>query len=640
MIARPHLLLLAALIAAGILYSLGVQGPFVLDDMSNLAPLEKLHESGSPWHAVVFGNNSGALGRSISMMTFLANYWLHGLSATWFKVTNVTIHLACGFSVYLFLAKLLNETAYRLEAKRLAAIAASFWLISPLFASTVLYVIQRMAMLSALFTLLALHGYLCFRQSLSRVKPNYSHLVQFCVLSGLALFSKENAALIPLFILVLEVFFCKKLDPQHPAFRQRAYLVFVVGVMPLLIAVALIIHNPQIVLDYSKRSFTLDQRVLTELRILWDYLRSLTIPQSSQFGLFHDDIIISTGIFNPLSTAVSIAAWLAVVVAIFAARYSDKARAIGGGVAFFLVGHMLESTVLPLELYFEHRNYLPGVGAYLSLVVFGRLVIERGWISTRVIQFAASAYGIVLCIVLSQRVLMWSSYELLIYSSYEAHPLSPRANIEAALLDARTGQFDAAEQKIVRVKELLPQKVMGANAQRLYIYCLLNRPGLTPSDVEAMANAPVDDSSYTATGLGELNNLYRERGCANVPYAEYMAAMSDRLSRFYSSGEYKAYNERRLMGVASVNLRIMEGLNSLAKTGKTIELAAHINNAQQGGFAVDLLTAVALIDQGRMQEAAQLIEKQKRDESLLAQLQAKSLANIEQIYNEKLKGAQ
>ena len=43
-------------------------------------------------------------------------------------------------------------------------------------------------------------------------------------------------------------------------------------------------------------------------------------------------------------------------------RANPVLKPVAFGIAFFLGGHLLESTVLPLELYYEHRNYLPSFG--------------------------------------------------------------------------------------------------------------------------------------------------------------------------------------------------------------------------------------------------------------------------------------
>ncbi|MFT3928658.1 MAG: hypothetical protein QM709_00040 [Spongiibacteraceae bacterium] len=622
------------------IYLLGVRGPFILDDLLNLETLKKLDESSIPWYAVVFSNSSGALGRPVSMMTFAADYWLHGFNATWFKISNVLLHVACGATLYFLVIKALAETAYKSTSRTISSVVASIWLLSPFLTSTVLYVVQRMAILSALFTFLALLSYLNFRSSLSEGKPKYWLFVSFCIFSVLGIFSKENAALIPLLIFVLEVFFCKKIAVGHRVDKRWLVLVALVVAVPILLACVVLWLKPGIVLDYSKRAFTLEERFLTEQRIMWEYLLSLLLPRSINFGLFHDDIVISKGLFNPSATFWATLSWLIVLVLLVRALKSDTYRAIAGGVAFFLVGHILESTVLPLELYFEHRNYLPSTGAYLALVLFGAHAVQQEWVSSHLVKVAVGIYLVAFALSLSQRVLMWTNYELLIYSSYEAHPLSPRANTEAALMDAQRGMLEDAIKKIEVVKMLQPEKSMGANTQIMYMQCLLDREGLSDADAVNMTKVPVDDTAYTSTGLGELSDLYRSRGCDHVPVAAYIVALTDRIISFYDSGEYKKYNVQRLVGVDSINLRLMEGLNSLPKTQKSLELAAAINRSAQGGFGVDLLAAVALIDQGRMREAGELIEKCKLDNSVGAQLAAKSLANVEKIYKDRIDGGE
>ena len=53
-------------------------------------------------------------------------------------------------------------------------------------------------------------------------------------------------------------------------------------------------------------------------------------------------------------------------------------RYLAFGIAWFLVGHSIESTVFSLELYFEHRNYFPGVGLFLLAGVLFALVARNG----------------------------------------------------------------------------------------------------------------------------------------------------------------------------------------------------------------------------------------------------------------------
>src|SRR5690606_5451195 len=82
---------------------------------------------------------------------------------------------------------------------------AATWLLHPLLVSTVLYAVQRMAQLSTFFTLLALLAWLKARTA---DKPRSFYFFGWFVMpamSLLAMLSKENGALLPLYFLLLEV---------------------------------------------------------------------------------------------------------------------------------------------------------------------------------------------------------------------------------------------------------------------------------------------------------------------------------------------------------------------------------------------------------------------------------------------------
>ena len=83
------------------------------------------------------------------------------------------------------------------------------WLCAPLLASTVLYVIQRMAQLATLFLLAGLLCYVMGRQRQVGGQPRRGLallLGGFVVFWPLAVLSKENGLLFPLLALVVETF--------------------------------------------------------------------------------------------------------------------------------------------------------------------------------------------------------------------------------------------------------------------------------------------------------------------------------------------------------------------------------------------------------------------------------------------------
>ncbi|GAA6152318.1 hypothetical protein NBRC116587_17370 [Pseudoteredinibacter isoporae] len=141
---------------------------------------------------------------------------------------------------------------------------------------------------------------------------------------------------------------------------------------------------------YAVRDFTVYERLMSQAVIVWEYARQIMLPRVSELGLYHENHPVSRNLLEP-ATAFSVAALL-VVLAVFATFIKMRARIGVFVIAWYFGGHLLEGTSLPLELYFEHRNYLPsfalwfafGVGLYkLCFEVFGKakrsLVVVLGF---------------------------------------------------------------------------------------------------------------------------------------------------------------------------------------------------------------------------------------------------------------------
>ena len=195
----------------------GLSGPFVLDDFGNVAALG---DRGGvvdwvTFKAFVFGGYSGPTGRPISLATFLidANNWP---ADSWpFKRTNLVIHCLCGVFLGLLVQQVLQLLRFEKSDVRLLAIAAAgVWLLHPFLVSTTLYIVQRMAQLSTMFSLAGLALYVRARALVpSDARRAYLMMTVSIVLFGLlAILSKENGILLPLFAAV--IFAVDPLPPQ------------------------------------------------------------------------------------------------------------------------------------------------------------------------------------------------------------------------------------------------------------------------------------------------------------------------------------------------------------------------------------------------------------------------------------------
>ena len=438
----PRLVPLALLATLGltvIVYWVGLHGPLVFDDAHNLAPINDWLEGRVGWRSVVFGNGSGLFGRSLSMASFVLNVALLG-PATWgFKLGNLLIHLVNGALVFALFSGLIRLGALTRDSSRAARwlpwLGASIWLLHPLLVSTVLYVVQRMAMLSALFTLLALLAYLYGRVALTEQKWRRAYtLLAFVVplCTVLAMLSKENGILAPALCGLVELIVFQPAVGERRHWQAKAFIGIAL-VLPALVAVILTFAQLSLITaGYANRPFTLVERLLTEARVLWDYLGAVLAPGGPRLGLYHDDYRISHDLLDPVRTLPALVGWAAIVLAGWRLRRIIPGLALGLGI--FLVGQALESTVFPLLSYFEHRNYLPIVGAIwaiLSVLAFiADAARQRTHNAAPIFGVAACTLVLVLAVATAQRANVWANQRSLLAQALLYHPDSKDARMD------------------------------------------------------------------------------------------------------------------------------------------------------------------------------------------------------------------
>lgn len=366
----PRIFTLAAFFVGAMLVAIywpGLRGGFFFDDgpsillaqgvrLENLS-LESIHQ------ALVSGG-AGPSGRPVAQLSFALNYYFSGFDPFIFKATNLAIHFACGFLVFILaLRSLAALTPAKKDNTLIASGAvAALWLLQPIQLLPVLHVVQRMTSLSAFFLLAALLLYICGRERGNRTGAAWI-LLAWGILWPLSFLSKETGVLFPLFVLAWEVILRRaligKLDRFARGFAALMSLTLVA------VAVYVLLGGAQwLWAGYDLRPFSLLERLMTEGRILWFYLGLIVAPRIDAFGLYHDDIAISTGLLSPWTTLPALFGLAGLVWLAWRVRRSAPLAAFG--IAWFLIGHALESTVLPLELAHEHRNYLPLLGVLLA----------------------------------------------------------------------------------------------------------------------------------------------------------------------------------------------------------------------------------------------------------------------------------
>lgn len=518
-----HLVLTAILLAAAC-YAVGLAGPFLFDDGPNFARIEQWLAGSAGWYDAIFGTGSGILSRPVAMASFALNAQLTGMNPYAFKLVNLLVHLACGALVWLCLrAGLRHDQNLQMRASWIAAAVAALWLLHPLHVSTVLYAVQRMAQLSTLFTLAALWAYLDARARLATGDQRRGLLGMFALVPLLTVFgllSKENAAVVPALCLLAELVWFAG------GARPKAVWVFF-GLFLLLPALALCVGlglAPGRLLDgYAQRDFSLGERLLSQGRALVAYLGQLIWPRPAALGLYYDDFAISRGWFAPPSTAIALST-LAIISGV-AAALRRKLPAVCFGWFFFLLAHAVESSVVPLELYFEHRNYLPAVGLLLAVVALvvgalDRLAAARRrlahWlpivlVAVTVVTLAALTFG---------KARTWRSLDTIAAEGVVAHPGSLRANLDFATSALHQNRYDHALAAMARLTATpAPRNRLIGHLGTMSVQCLSDGtidPALLPL---AVASAPTQVGLPEYQAFGLLSRVHLERKCRGLGLA-------------------------------------------------------------------------------------------------------------------------
>lgn len=378
---RPYAILLTACAAflLGAAYWPGLSGGFFFDDWPSILLEEGVRLSSltvDSLHQALISGRSGPLGRPVAQLSFALNHYFSGFDPFAFKVTNLAIHAACGlviFGVVQQIAKELNPLSDKKHLIAASGCVTLFWLLHPIQLLPVLHVVQRMTSLSALFLAAALLLHIRGRSLGGGTRWAWLS-VAWGVLWPLSVFSKETGALFPLFALAWELIVRRSRQGGLDRFARGLTVATGIATTAALIH-ALSPSGQWLWAGYTTRSFSLFERALTEGRVLWFYLSLILAPRFESFGIYHDDIEISTNLTTPLSTLPSLLGLVAIVWLTWRTR--RLAPLVSVGLAWFLIGHSLESTILPLEIAHEHRNYLPSLGILLMVAPLLLNVFEQ-----------------------------------------------------------------------------------------------------------------------------------------------------------------------------------------------------------------------------------------------------------------------
>ncbi len=458
----PFVVVTASLLAIAYgLFSQGMGGGLYFDDTGNLAPLSHVRSLESAMQ-FVWSGTGGPTGRPLSLASFAlqAEAWPHKPEV--FIQVNILIHLLNGALVAWF-ALLLANSAGIARKVLFVSLLTALWLLSPLQVSAALFIVQRMTLLSGLFTLLGLIFYLHGRLPRENGKLSWRWIALAFAMTLPATLSKENGVLLPGFLLILEFFiFSGKADSNSSAWRTKLLAVWA-SILLLLGLLYMYRYWPSFSEGFATRGYSMPQQVATEARIVVHYLSQFLMPNLADFGPFHDDFPLSDAWYDPRALA---AATVLFVLAGLAWWGRYRLPLFAAGIFVFLWGHALESSVIPLELYFEHRNYLPVLGLAMALTGLTLALRKHQTLAL------SGLVGLILLFTFStyQYAAIWGQRPASAQYWYSERPQSVRAVLNLADQLGEQRRWSEADQLVSKAWRANPGN-MGFAMPMLYVAC-------------------------------------------------------------------------------------------------------------------------------------------------------------------------
>lgn len=557
----PALIVAVLLAATTWVYLPGLGGQLIFDDYPNLMPWETLGDIDS-WRETltfVFSGN-GTPGRPLSLLTFLMDDQSWSPDIYSLKRTNLAIHLINSLLVLWLCTKLIQRLLPGASAMRqmlLAGLASAIWALHPLQVSNVAYIIQRMNLLS---TLLELAGLLLFIHGRAVLATQPVRALVLCSLGigffmPAAILAKENGLLLCAFALLVDRY-CFEPDRSKVYRLWKAVFLW----LPLLAVLAYALKQNDFFLHkLAVRNFTHWERLLTQGPVIQDYLSKLLIPRMSGSTLFYENFPVSRSLFQPWNTATS---WL-LLLALLGTAWGIRHRLplASFGLFFYFVGHLMESTLLPLELYFEHRNYLPQLGLWLVLAALLNLADSRRLQIALIASFGVLV--LLLAILTRNNAALWSNSDLQVAMWYHENPGSLRSTQAYANVLLKQGRMDDVHKVLQDGIQRMPKSLALTISDR-YVSCYLEDRKTSFAGLADFARtADYDLSSvimlermrkYEASPLRELSNctLISARDVAQI---------------------YQAMLANPSFGIPSIHSRLYEYLGEIAVSQGSLDEA-------------------------------------------------------------------
>ena len=403
-----HSLVIVAILAgiAFLLYANSFQVPWQFDDRPNIVdnPSIYFHTFSADRLLRLLTNSYSESIRFFSYFTFALNFYFGGVNVFGYHLVNLLIHTITGLLVFWFVLLTLNlpsqKGRYESIGIKVAFLTSVIFIAHPVQTQSVTYIVQRMTSMAGMFYLLSMIFYI--RGRLSSGKEQVFYYIGMGLSGLLSIFSKENSFVLPFFIALYEIFFFRQWEEKslHRPMLKISLILIALGLVGFVLLGGKYLHV--IEEGYQYRDFTMSERVLTQFRVVLYYLTLMIYPHPSRLNLDYD-FTISKSLFDPITTILSL---ILLILFIGIGLWKMKKWPLLSFFIFWYFGNLIiESSIFPLDMVYEHRLYLPSIG---PIFLFSLLLVRvwEKWAPKK--KREALFIGLVILITLP---LSWSTIE-------------------------------------------------------------------------------------------------------------------------------------------------------------------------------------------------------------------------------------
>lgn len=357
-----------------IAYYPSLEAPFYLDDFDSI--VNNPHIKSLSWGEI----SQHFPMRELGYFSFALNHEFHELNVEGYHLTSLAIHLVMGVTVMAF-THACSHYLKLTEKQRvfMALLATAIFLLAPLNSQAVIYIVQRLAMLSALFYVLGVLFFLYARKTESfALRSLFYGLVVLSFIGGLH--SKQNIVTLPLSLLVVEWFLVKgPLARRVPALVMSGIVAVLIFQLVDFVFGFGVFDRIDFVTKEAARISRWDY-FTHQISAIWIYFYKFFIPYP---------LLLEYG--SNAFTWDHVVTWLALIghIVLIGVTVINRKRyplMITMVLAYYL-SHAVESSFIPItDLVFEHRSYLPNVflavlAGYVLVLLIDRFPI-RVWALT------------------------------------------------------------------------------------------------------------------------------------------------------------------------------------------------------------------------------------------------------------------